>query len=501
LTLTGCLPTVLNKRVVETQPSTANQIALFDPRTGVHDANIFASTAVQLGECAAALRGAQPAFAELSIVARALALRELAQLIETDAPLMAALITDTGRVAISQLEVRAVCASLRRWAEEAPTLGAVSVGQSVIPEVHFQTFGVPYGLVGVISPWNFPLLLAMIDTIPALLAGCAVWVKPSEVAARFVRPLNAIVEKIPALRAVLRFVEGAGDTGSLMIERSDALCFTGSVATGKKVYRACAEAFIPAFLELGGKDPLVVLPGADLARASDIALRASVIATGQACQSIERIYVHHSQLDEFLALLVAKAQRVLLSTSSGGHLGPLIFARQAQTIQAQLEQAVSLGAVVHCGGAIERHGGGFWIRPTVLSKLTHAMAIMRDETFGPILPVMSYDSLEQAIALANDSEYGLSAAVVGPDESAAVQFAQCLHVGAVSVNDAALTSVVFEAEKQAFGNSGLGQSRMGASGYSRFLRKKSILIQRGAPLSLAMLNEVDPPAQMRSGRT
>jgi succinate-semialdehyde dehydrogenase / glutarate-semialdehyde dehydrogenase len=465
-------------------------IALTNPRTGETDAHIEATGAGTLDTICAELREHQIAFAALSFAERAAAVRQLAEHLENNSELLSALIQDTGRVAISHLEVKAVAQSARRWAQFADDFPNQLSGQTALPTVQFETYGVPYPLVGVISPWNFPLLLAMIDTLPALLAGCAVWIKPSEVAARFVYPLNRIVASVPVLAHVLRFIEGGADTGAAMIARSDALCFTGSVATGRKVYRACAEHFIPAFLELGGKDPLVILPDSDLDQASTIALRASVIATGQACQSIERIYVSEAQFDAFLAMLTDKANALVLSTELGrGHIGPLIFPKQAQTIMAQLEQAQNAGAVIHCGGRLERHGGGSWIRPTVLSHVNHSMAVMRDETFGPIMPVMAYRDLAQATALANDSEYGLSAAVVGPDLAQAIGFAKTLKVGAVSINDAALTSVVYDAEKQAFGNSGMGASRMGSSGLSRFLRKKSLLIQRGQALPLSMLEE------------
>jgi succinate-semialdehyde dehydrogenase / glutarate-semialdehyde dehydrogenase len=289
---------------------------------------------------------------------------------------------------------------------------------------------------------------------------------------------------------VLHIVPGGADVGAAIIANSDAVCFTGSVATGKKIYRACAERFIPAFLELGGKDPLIVLPGADLERASDIALRASVIATGQACQSIERIYVHELDITAFLTLLVRKARALELSTTLGkGQIGPLIFSKQAQTIQTHIDDALARGASLHCGGRIERHDGGYWAPPTVLSGVNHTMLVMREESFGPLMPVMSYRYLNEAIHLANDSAFGLSAAVLGPNEADAIAVAQQLNVGAVSINDAALTSFVYDVEKQAFGDSGLGASRMGISGLSRFWRKKSLLIQNGPAFPLAMLNE------------
>jgi acyl-CoA reductase-like NAD-dependent aldehyde dehydrogenase len=352
---------------------------------------------------------------------------------------------------------------------------------------------VPYGLVGVISPWNFPFLLSMLDTIPALLAGCAVLVKPSEVTPRFVAPLMASVREFPELAGVLAFVTGDGQTGAALIEQVDAVCFTGSVATGRRVAEACARRFIPAFLELGGKDPVIVLDSADPDRAAAVVLRASVQATGQACQSLERVYVHERVAAAFIGRLVARAEAVPLNYPDGrrGQVGPLIFARQAEIIAGQLADAVAKGARILTGGAIETHGGGLWLRPTVVTGVTHDMTLMTEETFGPVMPVMPFRDAAEAVRRANDSVYGLSAAVIG-DEAEALDVARQLNVGAVSINDGGLTTEVFDAEKNAFNLSGLGASRMGPSGLLRFLRRKALLIQHGTPRDMSSLDEKVP---------
>lgn len=464
---------------------------LFDvlnPRTGAVDYQFSAPTANELNVQTSRLRARQRDWVGLDISQRITSLAQFAQRMASDQALLQALIQDTGRIAIAKLEVAAAVSAIKRWSTDAPALlaGASGNGQAAIPGIHYESFGVPFALVGVISPWNFPLLLSLIDTIPALLAGAAVVVKPSEITPRFALRINQLIAECDDLSGVLHYATGAGATGAALIELVDAVCFTGSVATGQKVLMACAQRMIPAFLELGGKDPLIILPGSDLARASDVALRSAVQATGQACQSIERVYVHESQFDAFVQLLVEKAKRISLNYPDivDGDLGPLIFAGQAQRIQNQLDDALALGACILCGGEIERHGGGYWLRPTVLVNVRHDMLLMREETFGPLIPVITYATLAQALDYANDSEFGLSAAVIGPDLAQARAFAVQLEVGAVSINDAALTSAVFEAEKQAFKSSGLGASRMGSSGLTRFLRRKSLLIQSGAPLAL-----------------
>ena len=361
---------------------------------------------------------------------------------------------------------------------------------SVAAGIGIETQLVPYGLVGVISPWNFPFLLSILDAIPALMAGSAVMVKPSEVTPRFIRPLMNSIAKVPELAGVLAFIEGDGRTGAALIEHSDIVCFTGSVATGRKVAEACARRFIPSCLELGGKDPAIVLASADPERAAEVVLRASVQATGQACQSIERVYVDRRIHDRFLHALVARASRVELNYPDmhRGQIGPLIFARQAELIAAQLVDARAGGARVMAGGTIENHGGGLWLRPTVVTNVTRTMKVMTDETFGPVIPVVPFDDIDAAIAMANDSEFGLSAAVFG-DEMQARAVAARLEVGAVSINDGGLTTEAFDAEKNSFKLSGMGASRMGPSGLLRFLRKRAVLIQHGQAKDLSSLEE------------
>jgi acyl-CoA reductase-like NAD-dependent aldehyde dehydrogenase len=440
----------------------------------------------------ARLRGAQSAWAKAHIAERAAGLMNLRAALERHADaIAAALELDTGRRAIARTEVQGVLASLAGWASQADRLLSDdwTPGCAMAHLKHRPQFS-PYPLVGVISPWNFPLTLAMIDTIPALLAGCAVLVKPSEVTPRFIEPLRQAIAETP-LAAVLEFVPGDGETGQALINAVDAVCFTGSVATGRKVAAQCAQRMIPAFLELGGKDPLIVLENANLEHAVAAALRGSVLATGQACQSIERIYVARPIFSRFTESLAQAAEAAPLNWPdiTQGQIGPIIFDKQAAILDAQLKDAYAKGARALSGGAIEHHGGGLWLRPTVLIDVTHDMAVMREETFGPIMPVMAFDTVDEAVTLANDSIYGLSAAVFAGTLEEAEMVARRIDAGAVSLNDAALTALFYEAEKHAFGLSGLGGSRMGAAGFHRFLRRKALIANTATPAPLAAFAE------------
>jgi acyl-CoA reductase-like NAD-dependent aldehyde dehydrogenase len=317
-----------------------------------------------------------------------------------------------------------------------------------------------------------------------------VLVKPSEVTPRFIGPLVDAIAAVPALADVLTVIEGDGATGAALVGAVDFIAFTGSVATGRMVAAAAAAAFIPASLELGGKDPMLVLASADPAWAAGIALRASIVNTGQACQSIERIYVDRAIAAPFIAALVAAAAAVQLNADDigNGHIGPFIFARQAAIVQAQIDEAVAQGARVLTGGQVEAHGG-LYLRPTVLVDVTPAMAVMREETFGPVLPVTICDCVDDAVALANGGAFGLSAAVLAGSAAEAEAVAVRLTAGAVSINDGALTAMVWDAEKSSFGASGLGPSRMGPAGLTRFFRRQALLVQTGTALPMAAYAE------------
>ena len=468
---------------------------IINPRTGEADYAIAPLNVAELSVLTNRMRAAQPQWAARAPEDRGIVLRKLGAAItrHRDA-IIAALTTDTGRAMISAIEVDGAPRLIDRWAGTAPALMAaasVTDRPTAIPGISTSTRLIPYALVGAISPWNFPMTLALIDAIPALMAGCAVIIKPSEVTPRFIIPLMAAIADVPELTDVLTLIEGDGATGAALVETVDYIAFTGSVATGRKVGEAAARAFIPASLELGGKDPMIVLASADPATAADIALRASIVNSGQACQSIERVYVAREIASAFLTALTDKAKAVRLNYPDIhiGDIGPFIFAKQAAIVQAQIADALAKGASVLAGGQVEMLGGGQYLRPTVLSDVTPDMAVMHDETFGPVIPVTVFDSAQEAITLANAGIYGLSAAVIaGTVEEAEAVGAQ-LNVGAVSINDGSLTSMVWEAEKSSFGLSGLGPSRMGDSGLMRFLRKSAMIRQSGRAASMAAYDE------------
>jgi succinate-semialdehyde dehydrogenase / glutarate-semialdehyde dehydrogenase len=457
-----------------------SKIPVRNPRTGAIDYWIVPPTPGQLSAHCNRLRVAQTLWRTAGLEQRITVLQHWKQALQNHRDeLIQALVDDTGRLGVSVLEVDSVLSSLDRWCHLAPELLQEIEKPTAIPFIHLQQDSVPYPLVGVISPWNFPLLLAMIDTIPALLSGCAVIVKPSEIAPRFIQPLLKTLNEVPKLQDVFTLIEGAGDTGAALIEHVDLVCFTGSVKTGRQVAETAAKRFIPAFLELGGKDPAIVLESANLDLATSAILWGSVVNTGQSCLSIERIYVADAIVKPFTEQLVTKATQLKLAypTVNSGEIGPIIAERQATIIADQLQDAIEKGAIVQCGGQIETLDGGLWCYPTVLTHVNHTMKIMTEETFGPIMPIMSFATVEEATQLANDTIYGLSAAVFAGSQAEALEVGDRIQAGAISINDAALTALIHEGEKNAFNYSGMGGSRMGPTALKRFMRKKAYLIK------------------------
>lgn len=471
--------------------SCVEPIPVRNPRTGVTDYSIHPPSADQLHAISERIRAAQPRWDAAGVDYRARIIRRWADAMEgRRAELIRAEQTDTGRTRIATAMVDATIANIRTWADRAPSLisAARREGFSTVwPNVRYESQLRPYPLVGAIAPWNQPIFLSTVDAIPALLAGCGVIVKPSEYAPRFAAPLMDAVRDVPELAEVLQFIDGAGETGRELVEQVDAICFTGSVPTGRKVAEAAARRFIPAFLELGGKDAVIVTASADLERAVQATLRGGVYATGQVCHAIERVYVQRDLYSPFVDRLVEAANSITLNLDDEpGHVGPFIMEKQAVIADAHLDDAVRKGARILTGGKSEIHNGGIYIRPTVVVDVDHNMALMKEETFAPIIPVMPYDTEREAIELANDSEFGLSGAVLAGDVDEAKRIGEQIDAGGISLQDTTLTSaIISDAEKSSFRYSGLGESRMGPSAILRYFRRKALMTNTTEPVFMS----------------
>ncbi|MEU2036234.1 aldehyde dehydrogenase family protein [Nocardia amamiensis] len=332
----------------------------------------------------------------------------------------------------------------------------------------------PYPVVGVITPWNFPLAMPAMDVFPALAAGAAVILKPSEVT-----PLSALElakgwAEIGA-PPVFAVVTGAGATGAAVLGNADYIQFTGSTATGRKIAAACVERMIPYSLELGGKDPAIVLADADLDRAAHGIAFGGMFNSGQVCISVERVYVEAPVYDEFFAKLTAnvKALRQGLDGREAEHdVGALANENQVAIVQRHVDEAVAAGAKVLTGG--KRAGFGTAFEPTVLVDVDHTMSCVTEETFGPTLPVMKVADEAEAIRLANDSVYGLSASVWTGDKDRGARIARQLDAGAVNINDVFANLFSYALPMGGWGLSGVGARWGGANGVRKYCRQQAI---------------------------
>ena len=457
-----------------------------NPRTGEADHRIAVSSRAEVRERAARLRENQRGWEALGVAGRCgVMARWLGAVKARAAEIGEADAVDTGGCHTSYLQGFITCGNIAGWLEDAPkafeSLRWEGMSTSM-PSVEIESQVVAYPIVGVISPWNAPLMLALLDAVPALFAGSAVLLKPSEVTPRVIEALFETVREVPELAAVFDYVTGPGEVGQAVIAEVDTICFTGSVPTGRKVAVACAERLIPCNLELGGKDPCIVTASADLDRAATAVLRGAVYATGQVCYSVERVYVHESVHDAFVALLVEKAKAVRLNADNprAGHIGPFTFAPQADIVRRHIEDAKAKGATILTGGKIEDIGGGLYLRPTVLTGVNHTMLIMQNETFGPTIPVMAYADTEDAIRLANDTQFGLTASVIAGDAEEARAIGRRINAGGIFLQDTFLTFAKLRTfGSDSFGWSGYGSPRIGPESLRRFLRRKSLLTQTG----------------------
>ena len=336
----------------------------------------------------------------------------------------------------------------------------------------------PYPVVGIISPWNFPLILSLGDSIPALQAGCAVVVKPSEFT-----PLG-LTEVIDAWKReiggpdVFDCVHGIGETGGALVDEVDFIQFTGSDRTGRKVMARAAETLTPVSLELGGKDPMIVLADADIDRAANAAAWGGMMNSGQICLSVERIYVEEPVYDEFVNKLTAEVGRLRQGADDAANpkdVGAMTSPNQTAIVEDHVSDAISAGARALTGGS-RVEGPGDYFEPTVLVEVDHSMKVMRDETFGPVVGVMKARDAEEALQLANDSRYGLGASVFGEKERAE-QVARRVECGAVNVNDVLINYFAMDVPMGGWKQSGIG-FRHGEPGIKKYCRSESLVITR-----------------------
>ena len=336
----------------------------------------------------------------------------------------------------------------------------------------------PLGLVGIISPWNFPLVLTAGDAVPAMMAGNAVIIKPSELTPFTALFVAELAQKTGFPDNLLQVVIGGAETGKALVDNVDMISFTGSVEVGKHVMRRAADRLIPISLELGGKDPMIVLKDADLERAANACVWGALINCGQVCTSIERVYVEEPIYQTFVEKVVDRVRQLRQGPSANEvELGSMSSEQQLKKVIAQVDDAVSKGATVLIGGRTNPSFPGLYYEPTVLVNVTHEMSIIQDETFGPVIPIMKVDNGDAALRLANDSRYGLDAIVFSRDKVKARQMAEDLYTGTVCINDGLVNYIIPEAPMGGVKDSGFSR-RHGPEGIRKYCYQKTIVIDR-----------------------
>ncbi|MDP3969150.1 MAG: succinic semialdehyde dehydrogenase [Nocardioides sp.] len=340
---------------------------------------------------------------------------------------------------------------------------------------------VPKGVVGIISPWNYPFTMALCDGLPALMAGNAVVTKPDAQTMLTALFGAQLLREAGFPEDLWQVVAGPGRVlGGEMISRSDYICFTGSTATGKIIAKQCAEQLIGCSLELGGKNPIIILRDADVDRAAEGAVRASFSNAGQLCVSMERMFVADQVYDRFLEKFVArtKAMRLQPGLEWGSDMGSLISQDQLDTVTAHVEDAVAKGARVLAGGKPRPDLGPYYYEPTILEGVTPDMTCFGDETFGPVIALYRFSDEADAVARANDGEYGLNASIYSQDGKRARAIARHIKCGTVNINEAfAATFASLDAPMGGMRQSGMGR-RQGAEGIHRYTETQSVATQR-----------------------
>jgi succinate-semialdehyde dehydrogenase/glutarate-semialdehyde dehydrogenase len=458
------------------------KVASVNPATGEVLRELECAGETEVRAAVARARAAQAAWAAIGVRKRIAVLREFQRrLHENKTEIAEAISREAGKPVAEALttEVLVVLDAARFLIENAYRLlrnEPLPHGNLATKLKRGQLLREPYGVIGIISPWNYPFSIPATETLAALVGGNAVVLKPSESTSLVALELKSLLHEAGIPADVFQVLVGDGATGAALIDsRIDKLVFTGSVATGKRIAMAAAERLLPVVLELGGKDPMLVMDDADVDVASSAAVWGAFLNAGQTCLSVERCYVHRSLYEAFLKACVEKTKKLRVGPGLDPEtdVGPMIHERQLRIVEAHVQDAVSRGARVLAGGTRLPEIGPNFYEPTVLADVTHDMRIMREETFGPVLPVMAFDSDEEAVRLANDSDYGLAASVWTRDNNRGERLARRIHAGTVMVNDVVSCFGISEAPHGGVKFSGVGRAH-GRFGLEEMVRLKYV---------------------------
>lgn len=476
-------------------------LASTNPATGELVERVPVSTAEDIACAYEAMRKAAPLWAEKPVKERVRILRKFQELVIDSVDTITEVINrDTGKSRQDALiEVMMTADRLHQYYKQAEKwLRRRRVPPGLYFLRRFYTEPRPFGVVAVLGPWNLPFDLTISPVCSALLAGNTVVVKPSEVTAATGLLLERLFQSVPELSPFVRVVHGDGRVGKMVVEGGPDLIFlTGSTQTGKAIAQKAAETMTPFICELGGKDPMIVLEDADIEAAARWGTWGAFYNTGQTCMAVERVYVVESVYEQFLDACLKETKQIRMGYSAEkdnpNHLGPLTFGRQQTIVDDHLQDALARGANIAYGGKRE----GLFVEPVILTNVNHDMKLMREETFGPLMPIMPVKDEDEAVRLANDSSYGLSACVWSRDHERAERVAHRLEVGSVNINDTIshypVSLLPFGGIKQ----SGTARTH-GAEEILQFTQMRSYAVGT-APLPFDLATRMRSPGQYRLG--
>ena len=449
-------------------PSTQKrEIVCVNPATGEENGRVPLMNASEVAAAVSRARRAQGAWARLSFRARAEYVLRAREIVLARVDEIAALISrETGKPAAeaTSMEVVPTLDLMHYFARNTAAMlnrQKIDIGQYQLMGRSSYIVYKPLGVVGIISPWNFPWATPLDEVVMALMAGNAVVLKPSELTPLCAVKIGEVLREARFPEGLVEIVTGDGSTGAALVEAGvDKIMFTGSVATGKRVAEAAARHLTPVVLELGGKDPMVVLDDANLPNAARAAVWGGFCNSGQACASIERCYVHESVAQEFTKLVVEETRKLRVGppTSDEIDVGAMTNERQLRIVEDHIQDAVEQGARVETGGHRVKNTDGWFHEPTVVTNVDHSMELMRDETFGPVLPIMTFKSDDEAVRLANDSIYGLTASVFTSDIARGRRLAEQIDAGTVMINEVVYTHAIAQTPWGGVKQSGYGRT-------------------------------------------